>query len=209
MKKFTQETRNKKTKAPFLPKWGYVVIGSFLALLGSGWAILTAPPPAKEKPQPEKASDARQKEETFDAALPEPPPKVRSEAEILVDAHAGTSSPIAKTVREIARLAKKENLWVSDFEDLAKMSNESTVVPSAILFLKIFGKPDAEYLHTENYQTLTMQVLRTSVPVAVTDYTYYGRILNPTTEKREDLTVSFALTMFCRAKSTSGHVVER
>ena len=140
---------------------------------------------------------------------PEPePPKPKSTAEQLRDGMY-SDSPLSSSFemdRILSDLALKEELQITDFQDFANLSVTDPKNPKnkilSPFFLVIFGKPDSEYKFTGRRNNLP-GVLPDEL-VIVTDYTYINRVMNPTTERLEDITVRFINGSFSEVTTPSG-----
>lgn len=122
--------------------------------------------------------------------------------------------------KEYQKLSADQSLWVSDFRPLEKLMRIDEVFPGSYMFaaepeflsfdphfISNFGKPDRE--RTYDIKTTTLDHRLRTVPgldVRVRELTYENRLLNPTTEKKEDLTVEFYNGFYRRAvASPSGN----
>lgn len=115
--------------------------------------------------------------------------------------------------KEYQKLSANQSLWVSDFRPLEKLMRIDEVFPGSYMFaaepeflsfdphfISNFGKPDKE--RTYDIKTTTLDHRFRKVPgldVRVRELTYENRLLNPTTEKKEDLTIEFYNGFYRRA----------
>lgn len=207
--------KRKNSSSEAIPLWGYFVIGSFLMAIGATiFIIKKGPSPTREDPKvvtTEIVESEKQPSKpvpipnTLETPPKDTPPKVRSNAEFILSDHPDNpnASILSKTQREIALLSLKEPLWVYDFRKLAELSRADQPAALKVLFLHIFGKPDTERVYSVNAKVVSFLDVRRDY--SVTAYTYSNRLLNPTTDKREDLIVEFVDGLFSRAAGTSGH----
>jgi hypothetical protein len=122
--------------------------------------------------------------------------------------------------KEYQKLSADQSLWVSDFRPLERLMRVDEVFVGSYMFvakpeflsfdinfISKFGKPDRE--STYNLKTTTLDHRLRDVPgvdVRVRELTYESRLLNPTTEKKEDLTIEFYNGFYRRAvASPSGN----
>lgn len=195
--------RNAERKNPggnAIPPWGYVPIIALLALIGGTYLKLRPVP--KETPIPAIAQAPEKPPEPITPPLPapEPPKKPPSPAEgfLLIHPQDGDDEAVNAS-REIATLALRENLWISDFRRLADMAKDIRGVGWDGLFLALFGHPDSEKVLTERNEFLPSRYN------SFRYFIYYDRVVNPVTAKPEDLFVEFIDGKFRRVLTRSGH----
>lgn len=198
-----------------MPVWGYWVLGGFIALLVFAFIAMTRTRkpqiamPEKQAPALAKAPLAR-KEIPLPVTLPKPVPKPLSNAEFVLKDYPtdkSASSGAARAQRAIALLAMKDPLWVTDFQNVSDLSNDVESCIISPLFLRIFGKPDSERVYEVNGKVVSF--LQTRRDYRLNEYTYFNRALNPTTQKRESLTIQFVDSVFSAAIASSGNKLER
>ena len=110
-----------------------------------------------------------------------------------------------KIQREISLLALKEPLWVYDFQKIRDLADGCKETGWDGMFLVFFGKPDSERSRTERRVYLGSIVKY----CAVREYIYDQRVLNPITDKKEQLTLRFVDGYFSAAEAESGNEVSR
>lgn len=138
--------------------------------------------------------------------MPEPPaePETKTAAQLIRD---GLSSDMPLTSsheldKALSDLALNEDLRVNDFGALGAFVKEEKSPLLSTYFLMVFGKPDSEYTYTTEWKPidfLPSQLIR------VVEYTYFDRVFNSTTEKKENVTVVFYDGKFAMAKTPSGN----
>lgn len=196
-----------------MPKIGYWIIGIFLMLIFTTFmamlrtrkktpVIVKAPAPATQMSL-----------ESMPISAPPPPPeivpveKTLSAGEITLNAYPpNDDSGIAKISRAIAVLAMKDPLWVTDFREFGRLIDETGFCGSDAILPLIFGKPDAENVR-EGRRRIAGPNL--SVSCNLRDLVYFNRILNPTTGKKEGLTICFVDGFFYKAEADSGNNYSR
>ena len=209
-----------RRRKPAIPPAGWWVIGTFVLVLAAV-IICLFDLPKRAASNLSRISWPSFKTVTPAPAVPNPiinlpisplvvpppvPVKIPSFAEMIL-ARPSTGQPSShydKVEREIATLTMKETLWIPDFSKLVSLTREDfpkSALLSPVLFA-IFGKPDSEYGYTEQRRFVDFLPPNT---VHFTNYTYFDRILNPTTEKKEHLTVQFSDGFFVGVMSPSGH----
>lgn len=184
-----------------IPLWGYVPIFAFLAVIGGAYLKLR---PVQKSPKIIATSPAVEKPAVVTAppptAIPDPPKEPPSPAEGFLLIHPKDGDDDAVNVsREIATLALREILWISDFKRLADMAKDIRGVGWDGLFLALFGRPDSEKVLHEPNEFLPSRIH------AFRYFIYYDRVVNPTTGKPEDLFVEFIDGNFRRVLTRSGH----
>jgi len=163
-------SRHKKSDIPF---WGYLVIGFLLLSIGITFFSIThaaykrishtvIPEDAAGDVSTDRTHEvtpinqipAVKKLPVLEPSVPEPEienprqKQIKIAKLVLKDCQKSHSTSLSIAQREIALLTIKDNLWVNDFEKIAKLQNAEKMFTSTDDFLKIFGKPDSEYVHS-------------------------------------------------------------
>ena len=198
----------KKSNKEFLPVWGYWLIGSVLlgmlvTLLGLNGTLRQLASAAHPKPAAPAIIAPVVEVPITASPIPVPPaPPPQSKAQIflesLPDAPLSAEDGIRK---QIALLAMKDPLWVNDFRDLYKTTQDQKSMTAPIFIQLFFGKPDSEWVHDTEREFLGI-IHRYHIQ----EPTYQERIVNPTTGKKESLTFVYVDFKFDGVKSiASGH----